>query len=71
MQDATLLRLALTEGCAFSGLIQRASLTRAERAEPCDWSEGRHNNVGVSLREMRGTTQVMLGVSLRADGAQL
>ena len=27
---------------------------------------GRHNNVGVSLREIRGTTQVMLGVSLRA-----
>ena len=25
-----------------------------------------HNNVGVSLREMRGTMQVMLGVSLRA-----
>ena len=26
----------------------------------------RHNKVGVSLQEMRGTTQVMLGVSLRA-----
>ena len=27
---------------------------------------GRHNNVGVSLRERRDTAQVMLGVSLRA-----
>ena len=27
---------------------------------------GRHNNVGVSLLERRYTTQVMLGVSLRA-----
>ena len=27
---------------------------------------GRHNNVGVSLQERRDTTQVMLGVSLRA-----
>ena len=27
---------------------------------------GRHNNVGVSLREMRATMQVMLEVSLRA-----
>ena len=27
---------------------------------------GRHNNVGVSLRERRATTQVMLGVSRRA-----
>ena len=27
---------------------------------------GRHNNVGVSLRERRATTQVMLGMSLRA-----
>ena len=27
---------------------------------------GHHNNVGVSLRERRATTQVMLGVSLRA-----
>ena len=26
----------------------------------------RHNKVGVSLQERRGTTQVMLGVSLRA-----
>ena len=33
--------------------------------EPCHWSEGRHNNVGVSLRERRATMQVMLGVSLR------
>ena len=28
--------------------------------------DGRHNNVGVSLRERRDITQVMLGVSLRA-----
>ena len=28
--------------------------------------DGRHNNVGVLLRERRATTQVMLGVSLRA-----
>ena len=27
---------------------------------------GRHNNVGVSLWERQATTQVMLGVSLRA-----
>ena len=27
---------------------------------PCHWSEGRHNNVGVSLRERRATRQVML-----------
>ena len=37
------------------------------RVEPCHWSEGRHNNVvGGSLQERRATTQVMLGVSLRA-----
>ena len=40
--------------------------SRLARAEPCHWSEGRHNNVGVSLRERRATKQVMLGVSLRA-----
>ena len=34
--------------------------------EPCHWSEGRHNNIGVSLRERQATMQVMLGVSLRA-----
>ena len=34
--------------------------------EPCRWSEGHHNYVGVSLQEMRATTQLMLGVSLRA-----
>ena len=34
--------------------------------EPCHWSEGRHNNVGVSLRERRATMQEMLWVSLRA-----
>ena len=34
--------------------------------EPCRWSEGRHNYVGVSLQEIRATTQVMIGVSLRA-----
>ena len=28
--------------------------------------DGRHNTAGVSLREWRNTTQVMLGVSLRA-----
>ena len=31
--------------------------------EPCHWSEGRHNYVGVSLQERRAT---MLVVSLRA-----
>ena len=40
--------------------------SRAARAEPCHWAEGRHNNVGVSLRERRAKRQVMLGVSLRA-----
>ena len=39
---------------------------QAARVEPCHWSEGRRNNVGVSLRERRATMQVMLGVSLRA-----
>ena len=34
--------------------------------EPYHWSEGRHNNVGMYLRERLATTQVMLGVSLRA-----
>ena len=34
--------------------------------EPCHWSEGRHNYVGVSLQERLATMQVMLGVSLRA-----
>ena len=34
--------------------------------EPCHWSQGRHNMLGVSLRESRATTHVMLGVSLRA-----
>ena len=34
--------------------------------EPFHWSEGRHNNVGVSLQERRATMQVMLRVSLRA-----
>ena len=34
--------------------------------EPCHWSEGRHNYVGVSLWERQATMQVMLGVSLRA-----
>ena len=36
------------------------------RVEPCHLSEGRHNNVGLSLRESRATMQVMLGLSLRA-----
>ena len=59
-----------------SGLMLRASLTLAERTEPCDWSGGgggggRHNNVGVSLQERQGTTQEMLEVSLRAGGTQL
>ena len=40
--------------------------SRAARMEPCHWSEGRHNYVGVSLQEMRATMQVMLGVSLPA-----
>ena len=44
----------------------RVQALREARAEPCHWSEGRHNNVGVSLREMRVTMQVMLGVSLQA-----
>ena len=40
--------------------------SRAACVEPCHWSEGRLNNVGVSLREMRATMQVMQGVSLQA-----
>ena len=40
--------------------------SRAVRVEPCHWSEGRHNYVGVSLQERRATMQVMLGVSLQA-----
>ena len=34
--------------------------------EPCHWSEGRHNYVGVSLQDSQATMQVMLRVSLRA-----
>ena len=44
----------------------QALRSQAARVEPCHWSEGRHNNVGVSLRKMRATMQVMLEVSLRA-----
>ena len=44
----------------------RVQALRAALAEPCHWSEGCHNNVGASLRERRATTQVRLGVSLRA-----
>ena len=44
----------------------RAALASERRAAPCHWSEGRHNNVEVSLRERRATMHVMLGVSLRA-----
>ena len=40
--------------------------SRAVHMEPCHWSEGRHNYVGVSLQERQATMQVMLGVSLRA-----
>ena len=36
------------------------------RVEPCHWSEGRHNYVGLTLQERRATMQLMLGVSLRA-----
>ena len=39
--------------------------SRAAHAERWHWSEGSHTNVG-SLWEGRTTTQVMLGVSLRA-----
>ena len=38
---------------------------RAARVEFCHWSEGRHNNVWVSLRESRATMQVILVMSLR------
>ena len=31
---------------------------RAARVEPCHWSEGRHNYVGVSLQERLATMQV-------------
>ena len=44
----------------------RVQALRAALAEPFHWSEGSHDNVGVSLRERRATTQVMLGVSPRA-----
>ena len=43
-----------------------AGARERRRAEPCHWSEGRHYNDGVSLWEMRATTQIMLGVLLRA-----
>ena len=39
--------------------------SRVACADPCHWSEGCPNNVGVSLQESRATRQVMLGVSLR------
>ena len=38
---------------------------RPARVEPCHWSEGCHNYVGVSLWYRRATMQVMLGVSQR------
>ena len=41
-------------------------LSRAAHAERCHWSEGCNNNNAGSLQERRATTQVMLGVSLRA-----
>ena len=42
-------------------------LTRAAHAERCHWSEGCKNNVGGHCRKGEPrTTQVMLGVSLRA-----
>ena len=47
-------------------LQEARRLSRAAHAEPCHWSEGYHYNVGGSLHERRATTQVMLGVSLRA-----
>ena len=48
-------------------VLQPASgRSRVARVEPCHWSEGRHNYVGVSLQERRATMYVMLGVSLRA-----
>ena len=37
------------------------------RVEPCHWSEGRHNYVGVSLQERHATMQIMLGLSQRAS----
>ena len=40
-------------------------LSRAACVQPCHWSEGRHNNMRVTAGK-RATTQVMLGVSLRA-----
>ena len=46
--------------------VQAQRPARVAPVEPCHWSEGRHNNVGVSLRERRATREVMLGVSLRA-----
>ena len=50
--------------------VQVLRPSRAARVEahvePCHWSEGRHNYVGVSLQERRATMQVMLGVTLRA-----
>ena len=39
-------------------------LSGAAHAEPCHWSEGCHNNVGKASHIL--STQVMLGVSLRA-----
>ena len=44
----------------------RVQALRPARVEPCHWTDGRLNNVGVSLQERRATIQVMLGVSLRA-----
>ena len=44
----------------------RGRRSRAASAEHCHWLDGRHENVVVSLRERPATTQVMLGVSLRA-----
>ena len=42
-------------------------ISRAARVEPCHWPEGCNNNVGGHCRKGEPhTTQVMLGVSLRA-----
>ena len=51
-------------GAALGVTARKASHRRSPltRTEPCHWSE----QLGVSLREMRATMQVMPGVSLRA-----
>ena len=62
-------KLGSTKGLSYDEFKMHAMNLRVQalrstlaRAEPCYWSEGHHNNVGVSMRARRATRQ---------DGTQL